>query len=911
MSFLTSRMKVLLSMWLISLVACQQDRIDYNTQVKPILNKKCLRCHGGVRQNGGFSLLTRDQALAATESGQPAIIPGHASKSEMMKRILSDDPEIRMPMDGDPLSQKEIQILSDWIDQDLPWNLHWSYKPVAEVLPPKSPLLGSMIELKEPHPIDLFVLEEMEKLGFDAHSKPADKTILLRRAALDLIGMPAPQELKDRFLASEKEDAFEKLVDELMALPQFGERWASMWLDLARYADSKGYERDPHRNIWRYRDWVIRAFNKDMPYDQFITEQLAGDMLQNPTDDQLIATGFHRNTTTNDEGGTDNEEYRTYSVFDRVNTTYEALMATTMACVQCHSHPYDPFLHIEYYQSMGFFNNTRDADTHADYPLLRHFDSTDNRKLDGLVDWLGQHLEDEEVRGIEQFIKTWQPAWHSIETDSFQNSALYDMKYLGLRQNGSCRLPKIDLTDKSNLFVRYRTNRKDGRWSLKLGSRTGEELLSVILPETGGAWKIHRFDLPSFSGMHDLFLTYQSPTVSKNDDRPQATFDWLRFDGYPLPWQKSEGQKHRKIFWELLEKPITATPIMTENPADMVRVTHRFDRGNFMVKEESVQPGIPAVFGTWPASLPKNRLGLAKWIMDENHPLTARTWVNRIWAQLFGNGLVETLEDFGSQGSYPSHPALLDWLAWKMMHTHDWSLKKFLKMIMLSETYQQQSSATSKMLEIDPDNRYFLRGPRVRLSAEQIRDQALAVAGLLNDEMGGPSVMPYQPVQWNIPYSSERWKTSTDGQQYRRGIYTYWKRSSPYPAMMIFDAAERGVCEARRIQTNTPLHALVTLNDPVYVEAAAHFGKYMFEAGSNVQAQLMAGYEKMFDQKIPDETSAIFTQLFEKSVLAFKTGNSEAEPLLQYLNQENNIELAAMVMVANAMMNMDAFVMKN
>ncbi|MDH3651146.1 MAG: DUF1549 domain-containing protein, partial [Saprospiraceae bacterium] len=586
------------------LVACRgrQDRVEYSVDVKPILNKKCLNCHGGVRQNGGFSLLTRDLALTPTESGKPAIISRDSKASEMIRRLRSEDAEYRMPFESDPLLEEEIQILEKWIDQGAEWDLHWSYQPIERIDPPTM-ALGSMASPPPNHPVDLFILEKLRTVGINDLALPADKSTLLRRISLDLIGMPAPDHLKERYLSNKSTNAEKDLIDGLIALPQYGEKWTSMWLDIARYADSKGYERDPHRNIWRYRDWVIRAFNQDMPYDQFIIEQLAGDMLPNPTDDQLLATGFHRNTSTNDEGGTDNEEYRTYAVFDRINTTWEGLMGTTMACVQCHSHPYDPLMHEDYYKSMAFFNNSRDGDTSPDYPVLRHFSKKDRSKLNLLLDWMGNYLEDEAVEEVEQFVKTWQPAWHSIETDSFINSALYDMKYLGLRQNGSCRLPQVDLTAKKSLFIRYRTNRNDGVWRIKMGHLNGAELTREILPSTYGKWKIHQFDLLTNSGIHDLFLTYHSPGVSLNDDRPQVTFDWLRFDEIAWPWEQRDGSQYQKDFWDLLEANTAATPIMLQNPHDMQRKTYRFDRGNFMVKEEEVQPGVPAVLGQWPDRL--------------------------------------------------------------------------------------------------------------------------------------------------------------------------------------------------------------------------------------------------------------------------------------------------------------------
>ncbi len=895
-------------------ITCQtaQD-VDYASDIKPLLNKKCLSCHGGVKQNAGFSLLTRERALADTDEGRPAIIPGNASGSEMIRRLYAIDPEVRMPLDAEPLTTAEIEMLTQWIDQGVAWERHWSYRPVTlPETPGQSIMLGNMGGSESMHPIDQFVNSKLVDLGLKGLSVRADRAILLRRIALDVIGMPAAKVLVEDFEKSDDPNVIQQWIDTLLASPQFGEAWASIWLDLARYADSKGYERDPHRNIWQYRDWLIRSLNRDLPYDQFLIEQLAGDMLPDPTDDQLLATAFHRNTTTNDEGGTDNEEFRTYAVMDRVNTTWEALMGTTFGCVQCHSHPYDPIMHKEYYRFLAFFNNSRDSDTARDYPLLRHFDSNDSSRLVELIEWTGLHLKDQEIAQLERFLKTWQPAWHSIETDSFTNAALYDTKYLGLRQEGISRLPKIDLTGKRQLFVRYRTKRSDGKWSIRMDNRGGPLVLQQNMPNTNGQWEIIQIDMPDgLSGVHDLFFHYVSPSVSAGDDNPQITFDWFRFDHIPLPWNQPGGTDAEEIFWKLLRAETSGSPVMIENPPDMRRKTQVFDRGNWLVKGEEVSAGVPEALGNWSDSLSMDRLGLAKWMTNEDHPLTARVWVNRVWSRLFGRGLVETAEDFGSQGQAPSHPQLLDWLAWQFMHKFDWSTKRLIKEIMQSATYQQQSYATPDLLEKDPYNIFLSRGPRVRLTAEQVRDQALMVSELLNPEMYGPSVMPYQPVQWNIPYSNEQWKIATDGQQYRRAVYTYWKRTSPYPAMMIYDAAAREVCSARRIQTNTPLHALVTLNDPVYVEAAAHFGELMFNQPAPLQSRLAWGYQRLLGKEISSQALDIWLEFYDDARSSFVQGESDEHDLLSYLDRRNDPDLGAMIMVANAMMNIDEFIMKN
>lgn len=880
--------------------------VDYNAQVKPILNKKCLSCHGGVKASGGFNLLTRDLALRETESGKPAIQPGNASRSEMIHRLTHQDPEIRMPLGGEPLTGDEIDILTKWIDQDLPWGRHWSYESIAqEPSLPQDVLLGSIDMEESATTLDAFVLHELQKIDIEGLSPRADDTTLLRRASLDLIGMPAPRSLEEAFLSGRV--SYDVLLDSLMSQRSYGEKWTSMWLDIARYADSKGYERDPHRDIWQYRDWVIRAFNRDQPYDEFIIEQLAGDLLPDPTDEQLLATAFHRNTSTNDEGGTDNEEYRTYAVIDRVNTTWEGIMGTTFACVQCHSHPYDPLMHEEYYEFMAFFNNTRDADTAPDYPLLRSMSEEDSVELDKLLGWAAKQTDSAEVQSLKRFIKTWQPVYYGIETDSLINAALYDTKYLGLRQNGFSLLRDVDLSDATSIYLRCRAGVEGGL--LRFTTIRGEEVLTLEIPKTDG-WEILRIPMEPFPGQHTFHMTYTSPTI-QDEKTVGIMIDWFGFRNEEIPWHEEQNRNWASLYKDLLSRELPTTPIMIENPRTMRRKTHVFDRGNWMVEKQEVMAGVPEVFEIEDNSEPlTNRLDLAYWMTDTLHPLTSRTLVNRLWSQIFGQGIVKTVEDFGSQGTPPSHPELLDWLAWQLMHEHDWRLKSFLKMVMMSNTYQQQSIASPERLDRDPENRFLSRGPRVRLTAEQIRDQALKVSGLLNDEMYGPSVMPFQPTKWTTPYSNEHWIQSTDGQEHRRAVYTYWKRSSPYPAMMIFDAAERSICEARRIQTNTPLHALVTLNDPVYFEAASHLAKHMKQSSGTLKDQISFGYQQAIGHTASTEEISILEDLYKNSIKTMGDGGSDARALSKF-SENKEEDIAAMIVVANTIMNMDEFIMKN
>ena len=712
-----------------------KDAVLFNEDVRPILNDNCLNCHGGVRQSGEFSLLFASEAFAPTESGHPAIVPGHPDSSEFIRRIRHTDPEERMPLEHEPLLEEEINILEQWIAEGAKWDTHWAYKSLQPVTVPvpRNASWGY-------NDIDRFILNRIEEQGLTV-SPQADCRTLIRRVSLDLTGLPPTLEEVETYCNVQSIEAYEKVVDRLLASDRFGEHWAAMWLDLARYADTKGYEKDSPRTIWMYRDWVIKAFNQDMPFDQFTTEQLAGDLLPDPSNDQLIATAFHRNTMNNDEGGTDNEEFRIASVIDRVNTTWEVWMGTTMACVQCHSHPYDPFRQTEYFQFFAFFNNTADHDTPNEFPTL------------------------------------------TVEFDSLYAQA------------------------------------------------------------------------------HNI-----------NDG-------------------------------------LVKTPIMQELPADSSRTTYFFNRGSWLDQGDEVASGVPEIMNSWPADAPMNRLGVAQWIVDAENPLTSRVMVNRFWAEIFGAGLVETLEDFGSQGQAPTHPELLDWLAQEFMGTHDWRVKALLKELVMSATYRQRSQVRPEDLDVDPLNRYLARASRTRLSAEQVRDQALAVSGLLSDKMYGPGVMPYQPDGiWRAPYSNLAWETSEGEDKFRRGIYTFWRRSAPYPSMVAFDSPSREVCVSRRVPTNTPLQALVTLNDPVYIEAAREMAHAMKANGNNdLSASLRFGFSQaLVREPVPRELDILMT-LYQDAYFEYK---EERGVIATASVRESDIELDAYTVVANAILNFDEFLTK-
>ena len=911
----------------IVMVFNRKQPIDFNTSVKPIFNKNCITCHGGVKQQSGFSLLFRKDALEINKSGKVAIIPGDAKNSELIRRLTLKDPEERMPYKHPPLSNKEIEILTQWVNEGAKWGNHWAYVPVEKPVIPsinRGPLglFGKNPFVK--NNIDAFIIDRLNKEGLEP-SDLADKATLLRRASLDVTGLPASEKLKKEYNANHSPKAYETAIDQMLSSPAYGERWAGLWMDLARYADTKGFEKDANRNMWRYRDWLIQAFNADKPYNDFLIEQLAGDLLPNPTDAQYIATAFHRNTLTNDEGGTDNEEFRTAAVLDRVNTTWEALMGTTFACVQCHSHPYDPFRHEEYYKFMAFFNNTRDEDTVEEYPLLKEFKGNDSTTFQTITQWLKKYSP-QSANEYLKFLKTGQPVMNSIAAVEMVNSALVDTKWLVMRNHASAAYKNVDLSNKSIVYIRHKSWKPKGLLQIHLDSINGPVVATYKTPESKGEWQIkplaidlHQinpkekpltpYNLPLTT--KNLYFTFSNPSIT-NPDESGIQFDWFFFTN-PLPGKGEIGYDSVLVHFEDLMRPkeYIATPVMVENPLNMSRITQVFTRGNWLTKGEVVTPNVPASLGKLPANAPSNRLGMALWLTDKQNPLTARTIVNRIWEQFFGQGIAETLEDIGTQGIAPTHKELLDYLAYQLMYTYNWSLKKLMKEILLSATYQQSSHLKPSSSEKDPFNKLYARGPRVRLTAEQIRDQALSVSGLLSKKMYGPSVMPFQPEGiWNSPYNSSVWKTSEGEDQYRRAVYTFIKRSAPYPSMLSFDGTSKEVCTARRIRTNTPLQALNTLNDKAYIEAANHLAlRVLKNKSSNTEQQIAQAYSLALNQPISKEKLNSFQQLYS---IALKKFSSDTASLHKFTgNDSTKASNAALMVVTSALMNIDEFITKN
>lgn len=898
--------------WLVAIImlsSCSSsgEKVDFSTQIKPILNNKCITCHGGVKKNAGFSLLFEDEAFADTKSGKPAIIRGDASGSEFIKRLHEDDLELRMPYEKAKLTDEEIDLLTRWVNQGAKWGEHWAYSLPEKVEVPSFKTEASFVSsapsdfLK--NDIDHFILAKLEEAEIQPNSS-AEKNNIARRVAIDITGLPPSLELLKKF---ETDDiTYESLVDSLLLQNTYGEKWASWWLDYARYADSKGYEKDMGRSIWKYRDWLINAFNKDMPYDQFTIEQIAGDLLPEPSTDQLIATAFHRNTMNNDEGGTDDEEYRVATVIDRVNTTFEVWQSTTIGCVQCHSHPYDPFKHEEYYELMAFFNNSRDEDTPSESPVLKFYTPEQQKQVDNVVAWVSKYGDKKAMKTYKDFLQFTEPVYKSHFFTNFNNSVYDDHASVVFWDDGNLVAENVFTNNASYVYLNYRSHYDNTKMTIRennaQGAILGEFIINKRKENTTSQFPITQIDKQT-----NIYIETQNNAIAKEVNI--LNLYWVGFIP-DMPGQEHSGWKAvNNEFLAALNAKTETVPIMAENPEYMKRTTQLFDRGSWLAKTDTVQAGTPEILNAWNNEWSKDRMGLSKWLVNKKNPLTARTLVNRIWHQIYGRGLVSTIEDIGSQSDVPSHPALLDWLALRFMNEHDWSMKALIKEIVLSGTYRQNSESTPEMYQTDPHNELYARGPRLRLGAEQIRDQALAVSELLSDKMYGPSVMPPQPDGvWQTVYNGARWQESIGEDRYRRGVYTYLKRTSPYPSFLTFDAGSREVCMIRRTATNTPLQALVTLNDPVYLEASYRLAKNN-QVADDIDQSIANSYERATFKKISPSQLSVLKELYQTSFLEF-TEDENASKLLLPFDEKSTPELSALTIVASAIMNLDEFLTK-
>jgi len=982
-----------------------EDKIDFARDIQPIFVKRCYECHGPDKQKSGLRLDNKSDALRGGKSGKPVIAPGKSSESELLRRITTEDADDAMPPKGDRLDAQQIAALRTWMDQGANWperdiKKHWAY------LKPTHPALPSIHSKLLKNEIDYFVLARLQKEGLSM-SPEADRRTLIRRLSLDLIGLPPTPAEVEAFVKDRSSNAYEKLVDRLLESPHYGEHIARWWLDVARYADSNGYQVDMARSIWPYRDWVINAFNRNMRFDQFTIEQLAGDLLPNASLEQKIATGFNRNTKINDEGGGDAEEYRTKAVKDRVATTSTAWLGLTMMCAECHTHKYDPITHEDYYKFYGFFNNSTDAGNYSVEPTLP-VPAPDVREK---VDY---------VRGE---IRRTQMELASAEARLAQDQADWE-KRIGNRTNvwktltltnglsvGGATLTNLDDGSVLSTGVNpiYDTITFDAETDLKgITAVLLETLPDPSLPHNGpGRWgKTGNFILDEFnmfSGVTNLVfakatadweqLYYKAEHAIDRNPRsgwaigpqfgkrhfliaelkePLTTADGkvsFRFENYhgnshaigryrlsvttekdaealwPIEPEiaailattdRTEEQRARLTAYYRTASPTIrnlerqlfrlnereaelagskfSTLVMQERPDR--RETYIHVRGNFLDHGKTVTPGVPAFLPQPATNEPPNRLTLARWIVNPENPLPARVTVNRLWQRFFGTGLVKTSEDFGIQGEAPSHPELLDWLATEFI-ARGWDLKSIQKTMVMSATYRQAAATTDEVLQKDLYNRLLSHGPRFRMDSEMIRDQALAVSGLLNEEVGGPSVYPVQPAfLWKEigflrpEVGMDEWPLSQGPDLYRRGIYTFWRRVCTYPMFATFDAPSREVCNARRPRTNTPLQALAGLNESTLMEAARVFAQRILAHPGNDAQKLDFAFQLCEARPPTRFERARLLDFVRLQNDTFKSDRAAAEKLVAVgtAPRPQNLDavpLAAWTMTANVLLNLD------
>ncbi|MFN3323852.1 MAG: DUF1553 domain-containing protein [Bryobacteraceae bacterium] len=1029
-------------------VATDGDVVRFNRDIRPILSDKCYTCHGPDEQNRKTRLrFDTEEGAKADLGGRFAIVAGDPDKSELIRRVTTSNRGLRMPplATGHSVDEREVALLRRWIEQGAKWEKHWSFISPERPAPPAISNSGWA-----KNEIDHFVAARLEREGL--HPSPeASRTALIRRVSLDLTGIPPTPAEVDAFVNDPSPNAYEKVIDRLLASPRYGERMAARWLDAARYADTNGYQTDAERFMWRWRDWVIDAFNRNMPFDRFTIEQIAGDMLPNATLDQKIASGFNRNHRGNGEGGIIPEEYQVEYVVDRVETTSAVWLGLTMGCARCHDHKYDPLSQKEFYRVYAYFNNVPERGKVFKYgntpPLVQAPTPEQEQKLQAL----DKRLADAEhrfaslraeagraQRSWEKSLKAAQPADWAPEFGLAARFAL-DGDVAGVSGRGEslkaefsggaaefapgriAQAARLDgkrfvsagnvgnygFFDKFTLAAWIYAESKDGaivtraedlsegkgyglyledgklqfnlvvRWlddSLRVAteadvplnrwvhvaasydaSRVSEgvrlyidgkpQKLNVHLDELNQSFNVraplrigadgspeHRFrglidDVRVYNAvlseeeaailarpepLHELARVKPDARTGIQQSKLRLAF-LDRFAPEPIrtAWHElSEARRARRSFVESLPT------VMVMEEMDKPRDTFLLLRGAYDRPGEKVTPGVPSALPPLPDGLPNNRLGFAKWLVDSANPLTARVTVNRFWQMYFGVGLVKTVEDFGSQGEWPTHPELLDWLATEFIRT-GWDVKAIQKTIVMSATYRQESKVSPELIQRDPENRLLARGPRVRLPAEAVRDQALAASGLLVENIGGPSVKPYQPAGlWKELSGGADYIPDTGDKLYRRSIYTFWKRAAPPPTLMTFDAAGRETCVVRESRTNTPLQALALMNDVTFVEAArAMAQRMMVEGGVKPEERIEYGF-RLVTARRPNETEqSVLIGHLRHQLDLFQTHPQGAAKLIAQGESKPPAslgapELAAYTSVASLILNLDEAVNK-
>jgi mono/diheme cytochrome c family protein len=1028
--------------------------VSFNRDIRPILANNCFACHGPdeEQRETKFHFDTEEGAFA--KAG--VIERGNAAESLLVEKITDPNPEERMPPpdSGHALTPRQIELLRRWIDQGAKWDTHWAYTAPVR---PEPPAVGGAGWAR--NPIDRFVLARLEREGL-APSPEADRTALLRRVTYDLTGLPPTPAEVDAFLADRSPDAYERRVDALLQSPRYGERMAVPWLDAARYADTHGFHIDSLRGMWPWRDWVIDAFNRNLPFDRFAIEQLAGDLLPDATRAQMIASGFNRNHMINFEGGAIAEEYRVEYVIDRVETTSSAFMGLTMGCARCHSHKYDPITHKEFYQFFAFFNNVPEAGLDGRLGNARPFLQLTTPAQQAQLDDINAAIAVREEALADDAVAPAQSEWERTVAESFAAvpaeglTAHYELDgnfsdLSGRYQHGRTitgdptfdagRVGKavsidgdtqvsfgnvggFDRTDGFSLAVWMQgrgilpisvfqkiedAERRRGyewrlddlvlagiqRWAarltIRLASDSAEDAIEVRTRErlmlrdwyhvamtydgsgTAAGLRLYvdgqraeldvvrdtltgsiRTDAPLRLGSKAL----GKPFVGQIDDlrlynralTPEQVEQLARHDavrvilsGVTGKRSKEEAARVKEYFLtyaapaalrtmhtELkalrqqkadLDKAIPTAMVMAEMKKP--RESFVLARGDYRNQTDRVTPGVPAILPPLPGGAPLDRLTLAKWLVSPEHPLTARVAVNRYWQSYFGNGLVKTQEDFGVQGEPPSHPELLDWLATEFVRT-GWDVRAMQRLIVTSAAYRQSSKIPPALLEKDPENRLLARGPRVRLPAEMIRDTALAASGLLNGEIGGPSVFPYQPaglweeMAFGDGFSAQAYEQSHGKDLYRRGMYTFWKRTVPPASLATFDAPDREKCTARRTLTNTPLQALALLNDPTYVEASrAMAQRALREGGKDVNSRLAYAFRLATARTPTGKETKVLRGLLGERLTAFRRDRPAAVKLLAVGESPRDqsldaAELAAWTTIASVILNLDETITK-
>lgn len=1027
MRFVTALLFVL-ALTSISHAVKKPTAVDFVRDIKPILSDRCFNCHGPDANNrqADLRLDLKEEALAAIAfDGNRIIHSGRSHKSELIKRIQSDNPDLKMPPAESKLqlTEEEIDLLTRWVEQGANWENHWSFEaPVSHAIPKtKNKSWGT-------NEIDQFILNKIEEAGLNPADR-ANPTTLIRRLAFDITGLPPKADQVRRYSENPTLETYNRIVDELLADKHYGERMAATWLDVARYADTFGYQVDRDRYVWPYRDWVINAFNQNMPYDQFVTEQLAGDLLEAPTDSQRIATTFNRLHSQKVEGGSVPEEFRTEYVADRTHTFGTAFLGLTLECCRCHDHKYDPFTQTEYYQLFAYFNNIDEAGLYSYFttstptPTLRILNEEQKKqianadqviasemaKLLQLEDvanqefetWLDNRQVTKEIIGLEQEL-TFEDgkvgANKSTEGKIGRAIQLTGDDAIGLSVGNYSRNTPFtislwfntpDIKERAVVFHRSRAWTDSASRGYQMLIEDGHISVSLIHFWPGNAIRVRTKDIIAPVQWHHLSMVYDGSSQANGlkiylNGKPADTevvkdnlyknitgsggdnitigqrfrdkgfkeglVDEFKvynrqlsdlelqhvFDGQTLEKILATNtamlnakqklllkQYYLNLFDETYGNQLAALKAARDQRSKLVdgaqeimvmadmqkrRETFLLNRGAYDQPTESVATATPSIFGD--SGENGNRLTLAHWVTSPQNPLTARVYVNRIWQMMLGKGLVKTPEDFGSQGAIPTHPELLDWLSLSFID-NDWDTKALIKLIACSSAYRQSSESSADKLSSDPENDLLSHANRYQLPAEMLRDNALLTSGLLVDKQGGPSVKPYEVAESFKPVARGKGE-----QLYRRSLYTYWRRTAPAPVMMTLDAAKREVCSVARERTSNPLHAIVLLNDPQYIEAARKMGENLVKAfGNDHKAAMAKAFEQLTSRVAEDAELAVISISFQQQLAYFKKYPDEANKFLSTGDAPRDMNLpadqvAAMGMVINLLLNYDECVVR-